>query len=190
MDAGADFIVTQLFYDVDQFLSWKDKVRAKGITVPIIPGVMPIHTYSSFLRLIKLCGTSVPDQVMHDLDLIKHDDKLVKDYGVELAVKMVRRLTTEGDIRGLHFCTLNLEKSVQRVLETLQWTGVVPPTHNKLIGGETDEEGLTVTPSAASKDAKVGLATLPKTEKEVGSGELNNAASWDDFPNGRFSTLR
>jgi methylenetetrahydrofolate reductase (NADPH) len=67
-------------------------------------------------------------------DLVsQHDDQLVKDYGVILAVEMIQRITTEGDIRGVHFCTLNLEKSVQRVLEILQWTGVTAPVHNKLI---------------------------------------------------------
>jgi methylenetetrahydrofolate reductase (NADPH) len=63
----------------------------------------------------------------------QHDDKLVKDYGVTLAADMIQRLTTEGDIPGVHFCTLNLEKSVARVLELLQWTGVAASAHNKLI---------------------------------------------------------
>lgn len=71
IDAGADFIVTQLFYDVDGFLQWVRKVREAGITVPIIPGIMPIQTYSSFLRLTKLCGTRVPDSVMAALDPIR-----------------------------------------------------------------------------------------------------------------------
>ena len=84
VDAGADFIVTQLFYDVDGFSSWIQKVREKGtlnilrarheilkswsgITVPIIPGIMPIQTYASFLRMTKLCGTRVPPKMMHEL---------------------------------------------------------------------------------------------------------------------------
>ena len=87
IDAGADYIVTQLFYDVDGFLRWEKKVRAKGvcimvlsvydidkalgITVPIIPGIMPIQTYSSFLRLTKLCGTKVPPKIMEDLVQIR-----------------------------------------------------------------------------------------------------------------------
>jgi methylenetetrahydrofolate reductase (NADPH) len=71
VDAGADFIVTQLFYDVDGFLQWVRKVRETGITVPIIPGIMPIQTYSSFLRLTKLCGTRVPDSVMEALEPIR-----------------------------------------------------------------------------------------------------------------------
>jgi methylenetetrahydrofolate reductase (NADPH) len=58
---------------------------------------------------------------------------LVKEYGITLAVDMIHRLTTEGGIRGVHFCTLNLEKSVQRVLENLQWTVPPPPVQNQLI---------------------------------------------------------
>jgi len=57
----------------------------------------------------------------------------VKEYGVKLAADMIQRLTTEGDIPGVHFCTLNLEKCVSRVLELLQWTGVTAPAQNKLI---------------------------------------------------------
>jgi methylenetetrahydrofolate reductase (NADPH) len=111
---------------------------------------MPIQTYSSFARLTKLCGTRVPACIAEDLAPIsvggqrwkcsltnlftkQHDDQLVKDYGIKLAVQMIRRLRSEGGIQGFHFCTLNLEKSVQRVLETLRWAGVTPPVHNKLI---------------------------------------------------------
>lgn len=89
IDAGADFIVTQLFYDVDAFLEWVKELRARGsavfpigsvsrltecsigITVPIIPGIMPLQTYGSFLRITKLCGTSVPPTILADLDKIK-----------------------------------------------------------------------------------------------------------------------
>ncbi|KAJ7632947.1 methylenetetrahydrofolate reductase-domain-containing protein [Roridomyces roridus] len=192
VDAGADFIVTQLFYDVDNFLEWIKKVRKAGITVPIIPGIMPIQTYSSFLRLTKLCGTLVPESVIAALEPIKHDDQLVKDYGVQLAVAMIKRLTSEGGIFGVHLCTLNLEKSVQRVLEDLQWTGIgsseeVP---NKLIEETPTENEHTVTPSNATSSAKIGLANLPAVEGEAGRGELNKAASWDDFPNGRFGDFK
>lgn len=191
VDAGADYIITQLFYDVDKFLTWHAKVRAKGITVPIIPGVMPIQTFASFQRLIKLTGTSVPEQVMHDLEAIKHDDQLVKDFGVELAVKMVQRLTAEG-INGIHFCTLNLEKSVQRVLENLGWTGTQdsPIQHKNKLIEDTISNDLMVGAKTATTDAAASLASISKTEGEAGAGELNNAASWDDFPNGRFGDFK
>ncbi|KAJ7188463.1 methylenetetrahydrofolate reductase-domain-containing protein [Mycena filopes] len=188
--AGADFIVTQLFYDVDGFLRWVKKVREAGITVPIIPGIMPIQTYSSFLRLTKLCGTRVPDSVMNALDPIRHDDQLVKDYGVKLAVDMIKTLTTEGGIPGVHLCTLNLEKSVQRVLEGLRWTGSTEIVHNKLIEQVPTQSDLAVTPSTATSSAKIGLANLPVVDGEAGRGELNNAATWDDFPNGRFGDFK
>jgi methylenetetrahydrofolate reductase (NADPH) len=87
IDAGADFIVTQLFYDVDGFIAWQERVRRKGtlshrtvlpvvnrgegIQVPIIPGVMPLQTYSSFLRLVKLCGMSIPETLTAALDPIR-----------------------------------------------------------------------------------------------------------------------
>jgi methylenetetrahydrofolate reductase (NADPH) len=87
VDAGADFIVTQLFYDVDHFIQWLVKVRQKGglctndiyhpglisvgIRVPVIPGIMPIQTYASFGRLVKLCGSKVPPEVMSALESIQ-----------------------------------------------------------------------------------------------------------------------
>jgi methylenetetrahydrofolate reductase (NADPH) len=63
----------------------------------------------------------------------QHDDRLVKDFGVDYAMQMIQRLTTEGSVAGVHFCTLNLEKSVQRVLEGLGWVASRAPQHNMLI---------------------------------------------------------
>lgn len=124
---------------------------------------MPIQTYATFLRLTKLCGTRVPAKLMSDLVEIRvstfanlsimsatqgiiiqqHDDQKVKDYGVKLAIDMVRRLTTEGNVPGVHFCTLNLEKSVQRVLEGLAWTSYSSITSlkitNKLIAVSSND---------------------------------------------------
>ncbi|GLB34715.1 putative methylenetetrahydrofolate reductase [Lyophyllum shimeji] len=200
VDAGADFIVTQLFYDVDRFLQWLKRVREKGITVPVIPGIMPIQTYSSFQRLTKLCGTRVPQHIMDALAPISHDDQAVKDFGVKLAVEMIQRLTRDGDVPGVHFCTLNLEKSVTRVLELLQWTGASCPNYNKLIAetsGNTihapasvDACTLIVSPVTATNTAAQGLAKAPSSGSEAGRGELNNAATWDDFPNGRFGDFK
>ncbi|KAK1218862.1 methylenetetrahydrofolate reductase 1 [Marasmius sp. AFHP31] len=192
VDAGADFIITQLFYDVDHFSGWMKKVRAKGITVPIIPGIMPIQTYASFVRLIKLTGCNVPESVMSAMDSIKHDDQLVKDYGVKLAIEIIQRVTSEGLIKGVHFCTLNLEKSIQRVLETLGWTPatVHKHLHNRLIEEAKGDPERTVDPSTAVVDARDGLRSLPKSNDEAGSGELNNADTWDDFPNGRFGDFK
>ncbi|KAH9945794.1 MTHFR-domain-containing protein [Epithele typhae] len=180
VDAGADFIVTQLFYDVEAFEVWLGKVRAKGITVPIIPGIMPIQTYASFLRMTKLCGTKVPAKMMHELVPIRHDDQKVKDYGVKLAIEMIQQLQKTG-IRG---------KSVARVLEGLGLTESILSSSNKLIADEIGPPERTVTPHAAADHATKELAAAPQPESEAGKGELNNAADWDDFPNGRFGDFK
>ncbi|KAJ9098057.1 hypothetical protein QFC19_006492 [Naganishia cerealis] len=132
--AGADFIITQLFYDVDGFIRWVETVRraarsnsaclrAKGVDVPIIPGLMPIQNYASFRRLINLCKCPVPKEIMDDLDPIKSDDAAVKRYGIALATKMIQRLLAANlpNVQGVHFCTLNLEKSVRTIMENLGW---------------------------------------------------------------------
>ncbi|KAG6376274.1 methylenetetrahydrofolate reductase-domain-containing protein [Boletus reticuloceps] len=199
VDAGAEFIVTQLFYDADRFIEWTRKVRSRGITTPIISGVMPIQTYASFLRVVKLCGAQVPSNIMVDLYTIRHDDQLVKDYGVRLTVDIIRRITGSGLVSGIHFCTLNLEKSVQAVLESLGWAGGSPIVKNKLIAGSPlpsirpslPSSDLVVTPSLATTTAANALTSKPSLEVEPpGCGELNNAATWDEFPNGRFGDYK
>ncbi|KAF8511149.1 methylenetetrahydrofolate reductase-domain-containing protein [Hysterangium stoloniferum] len=200
VDAGADYIITQLFYDVDAFLSWVNRVRAKGIEVPIIPGILPIQSYASFLRLTKLCGTRVPPEVMAAMEPIKHDDQKVKDYGIDLAINMVRRLRDEGEIPGFHFCTLNLEKSVRKILEGLDWLGEVPvdTEQNKLIAVcglalpvHNGDRDLIITPHDASTSAMQNLTARPPSDTgSAGRGELNHAATWDEFPNGRFGDFK
>lgn len=87
VDAGADFVVTQLFYDVDGFLLWQSRVRdagerdtsnprpfnhcSTGIIIPIIPGIMPLQSYASFMRLTKLCGNRIPSRLTDALNPIK-----------------------------------------------------------------------------------------------------------------------
>ncbi|PWY99146.1 methylenetetrahydrofolate reduct [Testicularia cyperi] len=91
-DAGAQFIVTQLFYDVDQFLSWYRKCREIGITIPILPGIMPIQNYQSFRRMTNLCKAKVPQPILDALEPIKSDDAAVKEYGVSLSIHMIGRI--------------------------------------------------------------------------------------------------
>ncbi len=77
--------MTQLFYDVDRFLAWYKDARAMGITIPILPGIMPIQNYQSFRRMTNLCKVQIPPLVLEALEPIKADDAAVKEYGVALA---------------------------------------------------------------------------------------------------------
>ncbi|KAL9180058.1 hypothetical protein ACHAXT_008028 [Thalassiosira profunda] len=127
IDAGADFIITQFFYDVDVFLDYVKRCRACGITCPIIPGIMPVQSYSSLVKMTQFCGISVPRSVIERLETVRHDDEAVKKIGCEIAAEMCRRILAssqsgDGDIDeslhvdGFHFYTLNLERSTTRIL--------------------------------------------------------------------------
>jgi methylenetetrahydrofolate reductase (NADPH) len=101
VDAGATFIVTQMFYDTDIFLDWVSRVRAKGIDVPIIPGIMPIHTHQAFIRRAAWSKCSIPADWTAALEPIKNDDVEVRAVGKGLVADMCRRLIDAG-ILHLH----------------------------------------------------------------------------------------
>jgi methylenetetrahydrofolate reductase (NADPH) len=131
VDAGADFIITQFFYDVDVFLEYVKKCRRIGIKCPIIPGIMPIQSYSSLLKMTQFCAISVPSAVIERLERVRHDDEAVKKIGCEIASEMCHRILTETSaslghnndddcrVHGFHFYTLNLERSTTRILASL-----------------------------------------------------------------------
>ncbi|KAG8899819.1 hypothetical protein FRB99_006434 [Tulasnella sp. 403] len=195
VDAGADFIVTQLFYDAIRFKGWVKRVREAGITVPIIPGIMPIQSYGSFQRMTKLCKTEVPRDILDALEPIKNDDQRVKDYGVDLATRLVSQLTTDPElgIRGVHFCTLNLEKSVRKTLDRLGWSLESQGRKNRLIE-DLPAAAYAISPSDASTTAVSVLihppsspSLKPQDQIDAASAERAGvAAAWDEFPNGRF----
>ena len=101
VDAGATFVVTQMFYDTDIFLDWVKNVRAKGIDVPIVPGIMPIHTHVAFMRRAQWTRCNVPPAWSEALEPIKNDDVQVREVGCQLIADMCRRLIDAG-ILHLH----------------------------------------------------------------------------------------
>lgn len=117
-DAGADLIVTQLFYDTDIFLKFVNDCRQIGITCPIVPGIMPINNYKGFLRMTSFCKTKIPDEVMAALEPIKDNEEAVKAYGIHLGTEMCKKILAHG-IKTLHMYTLNMEKSALAILMNL-----------------------------------------------------------------------
>ncbi|KZO90499.1 MTHFR-domain-containing protein [Calocera viscosa TUFC12733] len=204
VEAGADFIITQLFYDADGFLIWLRKVREIGIEVPVLAGVMPIQSYASFLRMTKLCASRVPPSLIASLEPIRHDDEAVKDFGVDFATDMIRTITSKKHngpiVQGVHFCTLNLEKSTWRILDKLGWIGttshVLDEGKNRLIQPDANappsSSSLLITPqdaasAVAPKDAN-DTGSIAPTTTTLPALPANQAATWDDFPNGRFGS--
>lgn len=101
VDAGGTFIVTQMFYDVEIFLEWVRKVRARGINVPIVPGIMPISTHAAFLRRAGWSKAHIPQAWMDALEPVKNDDAAVREVGRDLVVEMCRKILDAG-IFSLH----------------------------------------------------------------------------------------
>lgn len=177
VDAGADFVITQLFFDCDIFLDFVARCRAVGITVPIIPGIMPIQSYDGFCRMTGFCKTFVPQRILDKLEPIKHDDAAVKSFGVELAVEMCQYLSQRG-VQGMHFYTLNLERSVFRILEGLGYI---------TLDGERHKQVPWV-PSKLKSRQKEEVRPIFWANRP--SSYLSRTSTWDDFPNGRWGDAR
>jgi len=105
-DNGADAAVTQYFFDNAAFFRFRDDCRAAGITLPIIPGIMPIGNFDQIVRFSSMCGATIPAWLSRQMQPIKGDPEAVKALGIALAVKQCRELLQAG-APGLHFYTLN-----------------------------------------------------------------------------------
>ena len=114
VDAGADFVITQLFFDNRYFFDFMDRILKAGIKVPIIPGIMPIVNLRQVQKFTQMCGASVPDTIVGAMDARSHDDMM--KIGVDYAVRQCRQLLEAG-VAGLHFYTLNHNQATELVLE-------------------------------------------------------------------------
>jgi methylenetetrahydrofolate reductase (NADPH) len=177
VDAGADYIVTQFFYDTDLFLEWVGACRAYGILCPILPGMMIIQGYERFKRMVTLAKTQVPGHVYQSLEPIKYDDQAVKDYGVSMMIEMCQRLMA-GGINEFHFYTGNLEKSARLILEGL---GFVP-----------EQEKVRQLPWARSlaKNRGEKESVRPIFWRNKPKSYITRTQDWDEFPNGRWGDSR
>ena len=174
VDAGADLVISQLFYDADLFLRFVDDCRAIGIECPIIPGIMPIHNHRTFTRVTRFCRT-VPDEVMVALEPIQNDDEAVKEYGVSLLVELCQKLFDNG-VPGLHFYTMNLEQVVTRVLDDL---GIIPDKVERPLPWRSSANVR-----RTNEDVRpIFWANRPKSY-------LARTMAWDEFPNGRWGDAR
>ena len=118
VDAGADFIVTQLFFNNDDFYRFRDRALALKINVPIIPGIFPILNYKQVLRITELCGAKIPSALGEKLCWLKDKPEDVEKYGIEYAQKQARDLL-HNEVRGLHICTMNQSRAARKIVREL-----------------------------------------------------------------------
>jgi methylenetetrahydrofolate reductase (NADH) len=119
VDAGADFLVTQLFFDHADYFSFVERCRAVGIQVPIIPGVMPILSVPQIKRITEMCGAHIPQTLLQRIESVQDSSVEVERCGVEHATAQCRNLLEQG-APGIHFYTLNRSKATWTIFENLK----------------------------------------------------------------------
>ncbi|MCI9538835.1 MAG: methylenetetrahydrofolate reductase [NAD(P)H] [Eubacterium sp.] len=116
VDTGVDFLVTQLFYDNDTFFRFVDHARKAGITVPILPGLMPITSAGQVKNIIELSGTKVPDSLMSQIETYKDSPEDLKKAGLEFTKKQMEQLLEHG-VDGIHLYSMNKVEIAKFILE-------------------------------------------------------------------------
>jgi len=177
VDAGGTFIVTQMFYDAENFIQWMKDVRAAGIDVPILPGIMPIQTHAAFLRRANWSEAKIPPSWTEALEPFKNDDAEVRRIGRSLVAEMCRKLIDAG-IFHLHFYTMNLAQSSQLVLEELG-----------LIGDDSGpQKSLPWRQSLGLKRREESVRPIFWANRH--KSYVARTQDWDEFPNGRWGDAR
>ncbi|MCW2497553.1 methylenetetrahydrofolate reductase [NAD(P)H] [Jatrophihabitans sp.] len=116
--AGADYAITQMFFDGDDYLRLRDRVAAAGCEVPIIAGLMPVTTMGTIARSEQLSGAPFPAHLAAKFEAVADDPKAVRALGIEQAITLAQRLVDEG-APGLHFITFNFAKATREVMAAL-----------------------------------------------------------------------
>lgn len=125
VDEGAEFLITQLFYDNADFYRFRDLARASGVGAPIVAGVLPILSGPQIRRFTALCGASIPDEIDARLEALGEDDEEVRELGIEVATEQIADLRENG-VEGIHFYALNRSYSIGKILGNLGGNPLTP----------------------------------------------------------------
>lgn len=116
VDSGADVIFTQLFFDNSKFYRFVERVRNAGLTIPVIPGIMPILSKKQVNKMTNLARIEIPNAVKHAIQ--NYSDEDIKHFGIDYCTRQCKDLLTNG-VSGLHFYTLNKAYSVSKILDNI-----------------------------------------------------------------------
>ena len=115
---GADFVITQLFFDNRDFFEFRDYLTKHGVKVPLVPGMLPVLSASQIKKFTTLCGAKIPAPMLEKLESLESDDAAATAYGIDYATQQCEELLRSG-VEGLHFYTLNKPHSTTQVVKNL-----------------------------------------------------------------------
>jgi len=118
--AGADSAITQYFFNADAYFSFVDRVRAKGVDIPIVPGIMPITNHTQLVRFSQMCGAEIPRWIRLRLAEFGDDKPSIRQFGAEVVTKLCQELIDNG-APGIHFYTLNNAEATLSIWENLSY---------------------------------------------------------------------
>jgi len=123
IEAGAEYIITQFFLNHDFFLRWRDLLRHEGVTVPLIPGILPAQSLDQITRFTKMNGCHLPDSLRERLQKHESDPEAMREIGLDFAQHQIEHLLREG-VEGIHLYALNRMETVKRLAPVI--TGTSP----------------------------------------------------------------
>jgi methylenetetrahydrofolate reductase (NADPH) len=126
LDAGASVLITQLFFDNDDYRRYVERLRAAGIEAPVIPGIIPIASTGQIERMTALCGASIPAPLRRELEVRQDDPRAVAELGVAYATAQAAELLADG-APGIHLFTLNRSPATRAVVSALRAQGALAP---------------------------------------------------------------
>ena len=118
IDCGADFVLSQLFFDNTDYFEFRDYLAKRGIKIPIVPGIIPILGAGQIKKFTTLCGAKIPPVLQTRLEQLTDNDEACAEFGIEYATQQCEGLL-RGGATGLHFYTLNKARSTTRIMENL-----------------------------------------------------------------------
>lgn len=125
VDAGADVVITQLFYDNADFFEFRERYEAAGIKAPLVPGILPVTSLSQINRIASLCGAKLPQAFCEKLASAEGDEERQAAIGIEFATRQVQELL-DSDVPGVHFYVLNRSHATSEILRNLDLRATQP----------------------------------------------------------------
>jgi methylenetetrahydrofolate reductase (NADPH) len=119
IDSGADYVITQLFFDNKDYFDYIERLRKRGVAARVIPGIIPITDYQSLIRFCQICGATITPEIHRIFDPIQNDKDATLKAGIEFAIRQCRELLNSG-APGLHFYTLNKLNPTDIILSEVQ----------------------------------------------------------------------